>query len=68
MSRGSSVRGGLCPGEGICLEGDPLSHVNRMTDASKNITLPETLFAGGNKAKTVATSQTDITLISKVGR
>ena len=26
---------------------DPLSPVNRMTDASKNITLPKTSFAGG---------------------
>ena len=30
---------------------DPLPTVNIMTDTSKNITLPPTLFAGGNKRK-----------------
>ena len=36
------------PGDGIpaCTEADP--PVNRMTDRCKNITLPQTSFAGGN--------------------
>ena len=45
-----SVQGGLCPG-GLCQENPPgqrpLPPVNRMTSASKNITLPQTSFAGG---------------------
>ena len=56
-----SVHGGLCPEgsltrgvsvQGISvqeesLSGRPPSPVNRMTDRCKNITLPQTLFAGG---------------------
>ena len=49
--KGISVRLGI--EKGLCPEGDPLLHVNRMTDESKNITLPQNLFAGGNKAKAV---------------
>ena len=41
---GGPLSGGSLSG-GLYLEGDPLSHVNRMTDASKNITLPKTSFA-----------------------
>ena len=37
---------GYLPGGCTCPEG-----VNRMTDRSKNITLPQTSFAGGNKQK-----------------
>ena len=41
--------GGAWSGTGIpaCNEADP--PVNRMTDRCKNITLPQTSFAGGNK-------------------
>ena len=49
--KGISVRLGI--EKGLCPEGDPLPHVNRMTDASKNITLPKTSLAGCNKAKDV---------------
>ena len=42
---------GVCPGgclpRGVC----PLSLVNRMTDRCKNITLPQTSLAGGNKGR-----------------
>ena len=41
--------GGLCPGEGVSVQRETPPPVNRMTDASKNITLPQTSFAGGNK-------------------
>ena len=43
--------------EGVCIQGslhpmgggwDPFIPVNRMTDRCKNITLPQTSFAGGN--------------------
>ena len=58
-----SDQGGLCPGGsvqgvsilrvsvqgGLCLEGDLPPPVNRMIDASKNITLSQTSFARGNK-------------------
>ena len=41
-----------CTCQGVCLPGGYLprysSPVNRMTDRCKNITLPETSFAGGN--------------------
>ena len=66
-SLSSGGGGGLCPAEeGLCLEGDPLSHVNRMTDASKNIILPKTSLASGNKAKAVGLSvgMTGMSLIS----
>ena len=42
---GVSVQGGLW---GLCPGGDP-PPADRMTDASENITLPQTSFAGGNK-------------------
>ena len=51
------VRGGfqgLCRGGGVCPSkqwGRPLPRVNRMTDRCKNITLPQTLFAGGNNVE-----------------
>ena len=48
---GGLLLGGAClwSGGGIpaCNEADP--HMNRMTDRCKNITLPQTSFAGGNK-------------------
>ena len=60
VSRGFCVQGGLCLGSlsgGVSVPGG-VSHrhppgqnlppVDRMTDARKNITLPQTLFAGGN--------------------
>ena len=40
-----TFQGPLSRGE-VCLEGDPLPP-DRMTDASKNITLPKTSFVGG---------------------
>ena len=43
-TREVSVQGGCLP-RGVC----PLSPVNRMTDRCKNITLPQTSLAGGNK-------------------
>ena len=48
---------GLCPG-GVSVRETPWTEtspppVNRMTDASKNITLPQTSFAGGNKDKEI---------------
>ena len=49
-SWGVSAPGGVCSsGGGIpaCTESDP-SPVNRITDACRNITLPQTSFAGGN--------------------
>ena len=53
---GSLSRGSLCPLEGsvsggLCL-GDWLPPVNRMTHRCKNITLPQTSFAGGNNIRT----------------
>ena len=42
--------GGTCLGGGGYLPRYSLSPVNRMTDRCKNITLPQTSFAGGNKA------------------
>ena len=56
---GGLSRGGLCPGRvsvqgGLCPEGDPLPlPVNRITDVSKNITLPKTSFAGGKDFKSL---------------
>ena len=47
LCTGGLCPGGLCPGS-LCPEGDP--PVNRMTDTSKNITLPKTSFAGGKNA------------------
>ena len=46
---------GFCPGvfiqRGLCPEWRPLPPVDRMTDTPcENITLPQTSFAGGNKA------------------
>ena len=44
------LRGGVCSrGDGIpaCTEADP--PVNRMTNRCKNVTLPQTSFAGGKK-------------------
>ena len=46
---------GVCPGGSVCQEvytpstqrQTPPSPVNRMADRCKNITLPQTLFAGG---------------------
>ena len=49
---GSGGRGCMVPGVGggipSCTEADP-PHMNRMTNRCKNITLPQTLFAGGNE-------------------
>ena len=65
---GVSVRGGLCPGEGLCpmvclsrgsLPGRPLDRypsplwTEWLTHACENITLAQTLFAGGNKYQQV---------------
>ena len=52
-SEGCLVQGGSAPGGGgwwypSMPEADT-PPVNRMTDRCKNITLPQTLFAGGNK-------------------
>ena len=55
-----TCQGGTCPGGCTCPWGVParggggvlaqvLSIVNRMTDRCKNITLPQTSFAGGKK-------------------
>ena len=44
---------GLCPGRGLC-QGEPPDRdppVYRMTDMSKNITLPQTSFAGGKNVR-----------------
>ena len=48
---GGLLQGGVCSrGDGIpaCTEADT-PPMNRMTDRCKNITLPQTSFAGGNK-------------------
>ena len=45
-SWGCLLPGGCIP---ACNGADPLPPVNRMTDRCKNITLPQTSFAGGNK-------------------
>ena len=45
LSRRGSLSRGSLSGE-VSVQGD--SPVNRMTDASKNITLPQTSFADGN--------------------
>ena len=42
---GVSVHGGVSVWGSLCPEGDP--PLDRMTDASRNITLPHTSFAGG---------------------
>ena len=60
---GVSVHGGLCPwgslSMGVSVWGlCPVLSVreqNRMTDKCKNITLPQTLFAGGNKFNYITT-------------
>ena len=45
-------KGVFVRGEGHCPERDPRApSVDRMTDASKNITLFQTSFAGGNNVK-----------------
>ena len=47
-----SVEGGLCPRGSLSrgsLSGRAPPRVNRMTDRCKNITLPQTSFAGGNE-------------------
>ena len=57
---GVPVRGGYLPG-GYTSQGVPaqvLPPVNRMTDRCKNITLPQTSFAGGNKVTAVKILQT----------
>ena len=46
---GRGSPGGLCLGERGSLSGRPPPPVNRMTHRCKNITLPQTSFAGGNK-------------------
>ena len=52
--KGESLSGGICPGGlcpgGLCPVRPP--PVNRITDASKNVTLPQTSFAGGNNVHT----------------
>ena len=45
---GVHLSGGGVPAEGVPAQ--VLPPVNRMTDRCKNITLPQTSFAGGNKA------------------
>ena len=60
LPRGCLLMGGVCPGgclsRGWCLSRGCLlrytpAPVNRMTDRCKNITLPQTSFAGGNKIR-----------------
>ena len=46
--QGVCMAGGMC-GRGKCMACSTPSPVDRMTDACKNITLPQTSFAGGNK-------------------
>ena len=46
--RGACVVGGMCSG-GACIPCTP--PVDRMTDACKNITFPQTTYADGNKNK-----------------
>ena len=45
---GVPAQGGLPARGGTCQGTPPIPPVNRMTDRSKNITLPQTSFAGGN--------------------
>ena len=45
-SRGRAWRGGMCGRMCVWWEG---ACVDRMTDACKNITLPQTSFSGGNR-------------------
>ena len=47
VSRGVSVERGVSV-QGVSVQGEP--PVNRMTHVSKNITLPQTSFAGGQNA------------------
>ena len=47
LSRGSLSGGWRVSVWGSLSRGKPLPPVDRMTDASKNITLPHTSFAGG---------------------
>ena len=53
MAEGSACRGGhVWQGgawQGACVARTPHPRVNRMADACKNITLPQTSFAGGKK-------------------
>ena len=55
LCTGGLCRGGLCASGGLYqgdpLERDPVPTVDRMTDVSKNITLPQTSFADGNQKK-----------------
>ena len=56
MALGVGVAGGV-PGPGgggipVCTEVDHHPPANRMTNGCKNITLPQTSFAGGNYALT----------------
>ena len=49
-ARGCTCQGGV-PAQGVPAQGVPaqvLPPVNRITDRCKNITLPQTSFAGGN--------------------
>ena len=49
---GGSIGGGLHPGR-ICTQGGWVDlSMNRMTDRCRNITLPQTSFAGGKKSET----------------
>ena len=50
LSGRSLSRGSLCPGGSLS---GGLCPVDRMTDASKNIILPQTSFAGGNNGLTI---------------
>ena len=51
---GVSAWGGVCLGRGVSalLHAGIHPSVNRIPDRCKNITLPQTSFAGGNKCKT----------------
>ena len=57
LYRGVSVQVGLCPAGGLSWRSlsrkpSPMDGIG-MTDASKNIALPQTSFAGGNKKNLV---------------
>ena len=62
LCMGVSGPWGVCSGGvGIpaCTEADQ-SPVNRMTDRCKNITLPQTLFAGGKKSPWIKVGSKDV--------
>ena len=69
--RGVSVRGSLCQGDSppTHTDKDPFPPVDRMTDASKNITLPQTLFAGGKYIPCISPNDVfgDIVYCQRVG-